>query len=187
MPNYEELYYTARNKYYQAIEDRNCIQRKSSELQGKKSNLQNELSQKQNSLRKSLDKLAVVQDAENKCRSIIDNEFSTMKRSIKQLSEEYKKIISSDIGVADIESIYADDIDRTNNDLQSILSELEQSRRNLEEQVSSAKQDIDRCNNELSDISHQLNNVGSAAYAQSQINTYYAQMKEYQKKWENEC
>lgn len=187
MPNYEELYYTARNKYYQAIEEKNYIQRTSSELYGRKSNLQNELSQKQNSLRKNLDKLATVQDAENKCRSIIDNEFLAMKRSIQQLSEEYKKIISSDIGVADIGNIYADDISRTNNDLQNILIELERSRKSLEEQVSSAKQDIDNCNNELSDVSRQLNNVGSVAYAQSQINTYYAQMKEYQRKWENEC
>lgn len=185
MPNYEELYYTARNKYYQAIEDRNYIQRTSSELQGRRSSLQNELSQKQNTLRQSMNKLAVVQDAENKCRSIIDNEFAAMKKSIQQLSEEYKKVISSDMGVADIENIYADDISRTSSDLQRVLNELEQARRSLEDQVSSTRQEIDRCNNDISDVSRQLNNVGSAAYAQSQINTYYAQMKEYQKKWEN--
>lgn len=186
MPNYEELYYTARNKYYQAIENRNYIQRTSSELQGRKNSLQNELLQKQNALRLCLSKLAIVQDAENKCRSIIDNEFEAMRKSIQQLSEEYKKVISSDMGVADIESIYSDDVSRTNSDLQQILSELEQARRSLEDQAASSRQDIDRCNSEISETSRQMNSLGNASYAQSQINTYYAQMKEYQRKWESD-
>ena len=187
MPNYEELYYTARNKYYQAIESRNAIQRTTSELQGRRSGLINELNQRNAHLRDSRRKLALLQDAENKCRAILNNEFETMKKHIQRTAEEYKRILSSDRGVADIQEIYSDDINSTQSDLNTVLQELERKRREMEDEVSNAQQSVDSCSGELNDVSHQLNNVGDVRYAQSQINNYYAQMKEYQRKWECGC
>lgn len=187
MPNYEELYYTARNKYYQAIETRNAIQRTTSELQGRRSGLINELNQRNAHLRDSKRKLALLQDAENKCRAILNNEFETMKKHIQRTAEEYKKILSSDRGVADIQEIYSDDINSTQIDLNTVLQELERKKREMEEEVSNAQQSVDICSGELNEVSHQLNNVGDVRYAQSQINNYYVQMKEYQRKWECGC
>ena len=100
-------------------------------------------------------------------------------------SNEYKKIISSDKGVADIHSIYSSDIQSTQNDLNSILSDLSQKRKNLEEQVNTAQQAVNNCSNELNTVSNQLNNVGSEYYAQMQANNYYAQMQEYRRRWLN--
>ena len=93
MPNYEELYYIARNNYYQAIENRNAIRRNTSELQGRKNALTRELSEKQASLSAIRQKKSLVQDALNKCRDILNNEFSTMKVDLTRTSEEYKKIV----------------------------------------------------------------------------------------------
>ncbi len=187
MPNYEELYYTARNKYYQAIETRNAIQITSSQLQERKFGLINELNQRNAQLKDSRQKLALLQGAENKCREILNNEFETMKKHIQRTAEEYKRILSSDKGVADIQEIYSNDINSTQSDLNTVLQELERKRREMEEEVTAAQQSVDSCNGELNDISHQLNNVGDVRYAQSQVNSYYAQMKEYQRKWECGC
>lgn len=187
MPNFEELYYTARNKYYQAIEAKNNIQRRTSELQGRKSGLISELGQRSTHLRDAKRKLALLQDAENKCRAILNDEFETMRKNIQRTAEEYKKIISSDKGVADIQEIYNEDINSTQNDLNAVLQELERKRKDAENEVAGAQQSLDQCNNELNDVSRQLSNTGSVWYAQSQVNNYFAQMKEYQRKWENGC
>lgn len=184
MPNYEELYYTAKNKYNQAVENVNYIRHTSSELQNQRNNLSRELNQKKDMLVQESNKLSVVQDAEKKCSSIISNEFSVMKTSIQKLSEEYKKVISSDMGVTDIGNIYQEDINKTDSDLNGTLHELQQAKIKLEEQISSLKKDINNCSNELNDTNRRLNSLGSSTYAQFQVGFYYAQMKEYQKKWE---
>lgn len=185
MPNYEELYYATRNKYYQAVENRNNIRRTTNELQGKRTSLINELGQKKAALAAARQKVAIVEEAENKCRSIINDQFPSMKKYVESTSAEYKKIITSDKGVADIQTIYSSDIQSTQNDLNSILSGLEQKRKALEAQATEAQQAVNNCNNQLNTVSSQLNNVGSESYAQTQVNNYYAQMKEYQRKWQN--
>ena len=68
MPNYEELYNIARTKYHQAIENKNNIQRTSSELQSRKNSLSRELSQKQEQLREAKNKLALLQETEDFCK-----------------------------------------------------------------------------------------------------------------------
>lgn len=123
--------------------------------------------------------------AKDKCRSIINNEFPSMKRYVQDTSNEYKKIISSDKGVADIHSIYSLDIQSTQNDLNSVLSDLLQKRKNLEDQVNTTQQAVDNCGNELNAVSNQLNNVGSEYYTKVQANNYYAQMQEYRRRWLN--
>ena len=187
MPNYEELYNIARTKYHQAIENKNNIQRTSSELQSRKNSLSRELSQKQEQLREAKNKLALLQETEDFCKAILNGEFETMKKSVQRTAEEYRKIISSDQGVADIQAIYAGDINSTQNDLNTILEELSRKRREIEEQVTNSQNSVDQCNNEIRNVSSQLNQVGDLGYAQRQINNYYAQMKEYQRKWESGC
>ena len=44
-----------------------------------------------------------------------------MKKHIQRTAEEYKRILSSDRGVADIQEIYSDDINCTQSDLNTVL------------------------------------------------------------------
>ena len=185
MPNYEELYNIARNKYNQAIENRNIIRRKTNELQGRKAALTRELGEKQAALTAIQQKRTLIQDALNKCRDILSNEFPAMKGDIQRTSNEYKKIITSDKGVADLSLIYASDINMTLNNLNSINTELEGVLRTLEEEEALAQKLVTDCNNELNSVISQLNNVGSVASAQRQVDNYYAEMKVYEIKWEN--
>lgn len=185
MPNYEELYYITKNKYNQAIINRDTIRRNRSALQGRKNTLLHELEERRITLNSLKQKVTILQDAENKCSSIINNEFPDMKKYIQETSDEYKKIINSDNGVADIQSVYSSDIQSTQNDLNSILSDLSQKRKNLEDQVDAAQQSFDNCNNELNTVTNQLNNVGSEYDAQRQVNNYYTQMQVYKTKWLN--
>lgn len=185
MPNYEELYYIAKNKYHQALDNRDTIHRNANTLKERKKTLIYELEEKRNTLTSVKQKVTLLQNAENKCRSIINNEFSSMKKYVQNTSNEYKKIISSDEGIADIYSIYSSDIQSTQNDLNSILSDLSQKRKNLEDKVNTAQKAVNNCSNELNTVSNQLNNVESEYYAQVRANNYYAQMQEYRRKWLN--
>ena len=185
MPNYEELYYIARNKYYQAIDERNDIRRKTCELQERKNALSRELGEKQTVLSQIQQKKPLIQDALNKSKNISNDEFDMMKNGIQHISEEYKKIIASDKGVADISAIYSADITNTKTDLDSITSGLERILRELEDQETNAKNEVTRCNSELATVTTNLNHVGSEAAAQREINYYYAEMKEYELRWQS--
>ena len=66
MPNYEELYYIARNNYNRAIENRDAIRRNTSELQGKKTTLTRELGEKQSAFAAIQQKKLLVQEALDK-------------------------------------------------------------------------------------------------------------------------
>jgi len=187
VPNYEELYYSAKNKYYRALEDKNNIRRKTSELQGKKSTLTQKINQKSSELTALKHKVQLVQEAEEKCASVKDNEFQTMKRDVQYLSNEYKKIINSDKGVADIQSVYSSDIQNTQSDLENILLDLRNKRKDLENKVNTAQQELNNYNSELSSVNREMSSVGSEYYAQQQANCYYSQMKEYERKWKNGC
>ncbi|MBD5111519.1 MAG: hypothetical protein HDT42_03155 [Ruminococcaceae bacterium] len=185
MPNYEELYYIARGKYYQAVEERNAIRRTTAELQGRKNTLSRELGEKQTALSQIQQKKALIQDALNKCRNVLNNEFPLMKNDIQCISEEYKKIITSDKGVADLLTIYSADITNTNANLNSIVSDLERILREIEGQETTAQNDFASCNSELTTVTTQLNNVGNEAAVQRQINNYFTEMKEYELRWQN--
>lgn len=185
MPNYEELYNIARNKYNQAIEDRNAIRRNKSELQGKKNTLTRELGGKQATLVAIQQKKLLIQEAVNKCKSIIDGEYPAMKRDLQSTSEEFKRIISTDRGVADLSSIYSSDISSTQSNLNAIFGELNGLLSNFSEQERVAQASVKTCINELSTVSTQLNNVGNEYEAQRRINSFYTQMKEYESRWLN--
>lgn len=185
MPNYEELYYIARGKYYQAVEERNAIRRTTAELQGRKNTLSRELGEKQTALSQIQQKKALIQDALNKCRNVLNNEFPLMKNDIQCTSEEYKKIITSDKGVADLSAIYSADITNTNANLNSIVSDLERILREIEGQETTAQNEFASCNSELTTVATQLNNVGNEAAVQRQINNYFTEMKEYELRWQN--
>lgn len=185
MPNYEELYYIAKNKCDQAILNRDAIRRNTATLQSTKCSLARELEEKRSALGSLRQKVEILKDAENRCNSIINDEVSGMKRDIQEVSNEYKKIISSDKGVADIQLVYSTDIQNTQNDLDVVLTDLSQKRKALEDEVNTAQQAYDNCNNEFNSVTHRLNNVGSESEAQRQVNTYYAQMQLYKTKWLN--
>lgn len=185
MPNYEELYNIARNKYNQAVENRNTIRRNSSELQTRKTTLTRELEEKTSALTAVQQKIALVQNALDKAKSILQNEFLSMRKDLQATSDEYKKIISSGNGVADLSLVYADDITNTQNNLNTIISELERLYRTLESEESQMKKAVTDCSTELSSVTSQLRNVGSESAAQRQINNYYTEMKEYETKWMN--
>ncbi len=185
MPNYEELYYIARNKYNQAVEERNRIRNNTIELQSEKNRLTNLLAEKQSAFKAIQDKKGLIQDALDKCRHILDEEYPNMKKDLQMTGEEYKKIITSDMGVADLESIYATDLQSTLNDLNNIVTELNRILKNLESQEATAQNELNNCNSELSTVTSKLNNVGSEASAQYRIDTYYTEMKEYEARWQN--
>lgn len=185
MPNYEELYYIARNHYYEAIEERNTIRRRTSELQARKTTLTRQLREKQETLHKAQQKKALVQDALSKSKEILNSEFPAMKSDLLLTGEEYKKIITSDQGVADLSTIYADDLANTKSELESIISDHEQALRSLEEQETTAQTAVTSCSSELNSVTSQLKNVGSESAAQRKINNYYAEMMEYKIKWQN--
>lgn len=186
MPNYEELYNDARNKYYQAIENKNNMQRASSELTSQRNSLINEINQKQSQLRSVKYKVLLLQNAENYCASILGNEVKTMKASIQATSDEYKKIITSDKGIADIQAVYSGDIRSTENDLNSVHGQLKSKRKNMENEAERLQKSINQCSSELNSVSSRLNNTTMNTWAaQSQVNGYYVQMKAYQKLWEN--
>lgn len=185
MPNYEELYYITRNKYNQAFEDRNAIRRNAAEFQEKKNALTRELSEKQSVLREIQQKKVIIQETLDKCKDVLSVEFPSMEKDIKSTSEEYKKIIVSDKGVADLFAIYSTDISDTKSNLISIITELERILRDTEEQEITAQHELNNCNNELSFVTGQLKSLGSEAAIQRQINNYYAEMKVYEFKWKN--
>lgn len=185
MPNYEEMYYIARNNYNRAVENRNTIRRNTIELQGKKTTLTRELGEKQSALAAIQQKKLLVQEALDKCKHILENEFPAMKKDLQTTSNEYKNIISSDTGVADLASIYSDDITSTSSNLEAVITELQARIKELEGQESAAQTAVTNCSNELSSVTSQLNNVGSESVAQRQINAYYTEMKEYEAKWQN--
>ena len=185
MPNYEELYYTARNKYYQAVENRNQINRRTEELTGRQNSLRQALGRDMARLRDLAHKLSLVQDAERQCAQVKSNYFPPVKSIIANVSSEFKSILSSDRGVADIESIYSSDIHNTQSDLDSTAENLASVRRALESELNGVQQSVNNCNNELNSVSSQLRNVGDSRLAQAQANNYYAQMREYQRRWQN--
>lgn len=185
MPNYEELYYIARGKYNQAVEERNRIRNDTIELQSEKNRLTSLLAEKQSALKTIQDKKSLIQDALDKCQRILDDEYPNMKKDLQRTGEEYKKIITSDMGVADLESIYSTDLQSTLNDLNNIITELNRILKDLESQETTAQSELNNCNSELSTVTSRLNNVGNESSAQYWIDTYFAEMKEYEIRWQN--
>jgi len=185
MANYEELYNIAKGKYNSAISERDYIRRKTAELNGKKDALKKELSTKTSELNVIKHKLVLVRDAYNKCNDILKEEFPDMKKDLVNTGDEYKKIITSDKGVADLSSIYSTDLTNTKDNLDSISTDLGKSIKELEGEETKTQKAIDNCNTQISSIKTQINNLGSASAAQKRADIYYSEMKDYEKKWLN--
>lgn len=183
MANYEELYNSAKHNYEEAISERNSIRQKSSELNGRKDELNRELDEKRNALSDIKQKLAIVRDAYDKCNNILNNEFPDMKKALLDTGTEYKKIITSDKGVADLSSIYSTDLTNTKGNLDNISADLGKSISDLEDKETNAQREVDNCSSELEGVKSQLNNLGSEYSAQIRADIYYAEMKEYERKW----
>ncbi len=185
MPNYEELYYIAQSNYNQAVDNLNSLISRRNELVAQKNQLSTELSQKQEELNAANEKKTLVENALTKARDISSGEFADMKTALEDASDEYKALISADTGVADIWSIYSDDITSTQNDLNSIISNLEAKLNIINNEVESAQGEVNRVSGELNSVEYALRNVGDEGYARNQVNSYYSEMKEYEQKWQN--
>lgn len=186
MANYEELYNTARIRYNQSVESLNNTIRSRNELVGQRNSIVNNLNNKIGDLNNINYNIWIVQNAENKCRSIIDNDFPKVKSSISKTSEEYSKIFSSDRGVANIENIYSSDLTNTRNDLNSVLTDLAQKRRKLESQKESIERDVNSYNNQLNSVNRQLVNT-NIDYLRRVTDCYFTQMSDYRRRWLNSC
>ena len=185
MPDYEELYYIARNKYHQAIEDRNVFRRNMDEWQGERTVLIWELEQKQSALSVIRNNIMLFQEAISECRNILNNEFCDMKKNIQDTSIEYKKIFKSDYGVADIQLIYSSEITNTQADLNAVCSELDKKIKELENKEMEANRAVNDCSSALNRVISNINHAGSEAAVQNRINNFYTEMKEYEFRWLN--
>ena len=63
--------------------------------------------------------------------------------------------------------------------------ELSSNRKSLETQRDSLQSSLNEKNGELNSINREINGLGSEWQAQQKANRYYAQMKEYERRWRN--
>ena len=75
MANYEELYYSARNKYNRAIDNRDSSYRRARDLENQRTNLNNQLSENISQLNNIREKKSKLQDALNKSREVLNNQY----------------------------------------------------------------------------------------------------------------
>lgn len=182
MEDYEESYYQAKRKYNQAVEQMNNNSRMRTELNQSKKELLNERGQKEESLRKTKQNIILLKDAEDRCRQILDSEFQNMKNSINTVSMEYRRILNSDTGVADISEIYSSDITATYNDLNNILEELSNRRAAFEDTANTQQNELNNCNGRIDDVERQLNNLEDYNQLRRQAQRYENEMYEYKRK-----
>ena len=165
MANYEELYYSARNKYNRAIDNRDSSVRRSRELESQKSQLNNQLSENISLLNNIREKKSKLQDALKKSRSVLNDQFYAMQRAIIDAGSQYRGSFQSDMGTADLAAIYESDFSATKNELETAVSTLETAISNIEEKETQADTSVNNCKNDISSVESQIrtaNSVGSS-------------------------
>ena len=186
MANYEELYYSARNKYNRAIDNRDSSVRRSRELESQKSQLNNQLSENISLLNNIREKKSKLQDALNKSRSVLNDQFYAMQRAIIDAGSQYRGSFQSDMGTADLAAIYESDFSATKNELETAVSTLETAISNIEEKETQADTSVNNCKNDISSVEAQIRTANNDADSyQCMANSYYAEMKQYETKWLN--
>ncbi len=185
MPNYEEMYYISKRNYENAVSEKNMIRSKASELNGEKSKLIKELDEKNKALADIKNKLVVVRAAHDKCIEIINGEFEGMKKDLNQTGTEFKEIFQTDEGVADLSEIYSEDITNTNNDLNNISESLKRSIKQLEADEQAFQNAVNQYSQNLNSVNAKIKNLGDDVSAQKRAETYYVEMQEYKKRWQN--
>lgn len=188
MPNYEELYYAARNKFNSAVNSRNEARKKKNAWTSQKNAKYRELATHKASLLKNAGKKALLESAAKKCASILasDGPFLQMKTNLGRARDEYIAILESDEGVADIYAIYEDDINRTEGDLDKIHQEIQSKLNACIDQETYLNSTITKTEDAISTLTSNVKKAeADEAYAQRQVNTYYTTMQEYKRKWEN--
>lgn len=185
MPNYEELYNDAKNKYNQAVSEKSSIRTKSGQLQTQKVELERQLSQKRTALSNIQKKQAAVDAVITKVNKIQSEQFPAMKKGLKNASEAYADVLSADSGVANLLNIYDTDITATNNNLNQIHTEMTRILNALNAEEKTAKNEVKKYNDDLNNVKKQINGLGSEAAAQIKIDFYYTEMKTYEVKWLN--
>ena len=185
MPNYEEMYYISKRNYENAVNEKNMIRIKASELNGEKSRLTKELDEKNKALADIRNKLDAARKTHDKCNKIINGEYEDMKKDLFQTGTEYKAIFQTDKGVADLSLIYSQDIINTYNDLNNISESLGRSIAQLEADEQIFKNAVDQCSQNLDNVNAQMNNLNDEAAAQKISEKYYVEMQEYKMRWQN--
>ena len=185
MPNYEEMYYISKRNYENAVNEKNRIHSRSSELNGEKSRLAKELDEKNKALADIKNKLNAARKAHEKCNKIINGEYEDMKKELVQTGTEYKAIFQTDKGVADLSLIYSQDIINTYNDLNNISESLGRSIAQLEADEQAFQTAINQCSQDLKNVEAQMKNLNDEAAAQKVSEKYYVEMQEYKMRWQN--
>ncbi|MBQ2604963.1 MAG: hypothetical protein VZR27_05225 [Acutalibacteraceae bacterium] len=186
MANYEELYYSARNKYNRAIDNRDSSYRRARDLENQRTNLNNQLSENISQLNNIREKKSKLQDALNKSREVLNNQYYEMQKAMTDAGGEYRKSFHSDMGTADLAEIYRNDFSATKNDLETTISTLQTAVNNAEQNESQANNSVNNCRNNIYNVEAQLRTANSDADAyQRMANSYYVEMKQYEAKWLN--
>lgn len=183
MPNYEELYNIAKQKYNNAVSSKNALQSKLNSLNNQKNSLLLSLETKKDNLLKIQEKKAKVVCVLSKVDSILDKEYSVMKSRVELAGSDYIEVINVGVGnVANLSGIYDSDFTSTKTNLDSIRSEFQSIKNTLDTQEQEAQTAVNNCKSEIDSVNSQINNAGSISTAQWYVNMYYSEMKEYERR-----
>ena len=188
MSDCEELYYYCRGKYNDAVENKTRQEIICSDCERDIARLSTDVDTLRAQKRESDRNIGLLEFAETKCRSILEQSFARMTAALSEASGEYRKIFSSDTSTADLSAIYSDDITCTKQDLEYILGELMNKKRTLQADSDDFQRQIDNNSSALEDARRNL------SQARGEKNTYFRQevhyrteMEYYFKKWMAGC
>lgn len=188
MSDCEESYYYYREKYNDAVENRTHQERICSECEMDIARLSTDVDTLRAQKRELERNIGLLEFAETKCRSILEQPFARMTAALSEASEEYRKIFSSDTSVADLSAIYSDDITCTKQDLEYILAELANKKSTFQTESDNCQRQIDNEGRELDDARRKLSQArGEKNTYLRQEAHYNTQMEYYYKKWMAGC
>lgn len=192
MVNYEEIYNTAKKNFYAAVEDRNVIRKEIAGLEESNIQLKKMIAELQESLEKMTKREALLNDTKYACEKILNpaGEFEITKHWITETDSEYKSILESDFGVADIQTIYG------------YNSAGYETKIDLEKSLEILKKLCEDCLTEKNDFNSNLQKANSTYYEnnrkistlivkeneiQRKINYFYGEMTVATRKWAEQC
>ena len=192
MVNYEEIYNTAKKNFSAAVEDRNVIRKEIAGLEEGNIQLKKMITELQESLENVTKREALLNDAKLTCEKILNptGELEITKHWIKETDLEYKSMLESDLGVADIQTIY------------NYNSAGYETKIDLEKSLEIIRKFCEECSTEKKDFNTSLQKVNSAYYEnnkkisvltvketdiQRKINYFYGEMTVAQRKLAQQC
>jgi chromosome segregation ATPase len=187
MPDYESLYYSAKNHYDDALDYRYTLQNEISDLENSKRSYENDLDNKQDQLTALKNKKSLIKDALKNAKQIESDEFSDMKSSIKTAGSAYKTFVVTDSTAADLESIYSSDVTTSKSNLDTVITNFEKYNKDYDDKIDDKKREIKQCKENLSNVKSKLRSKYSDQASNNRsIDYYYAEMQHYKKKWQED-